>query len=163
MTTSLPYPNPIKLVLIDDDPSMVRCLASIIHRAFHDDIEMLSFSEPTIAQDYLERELVHIVVTDLEMSQIDGLALLRMAKHRNPCAQVLLVTGHSSVDALLAALEYGASDYLLKPIDEALFIQLIRDALARVSRWQKALAGTLSPATLDLCLAKEPIHRGSLA
>jgi DNA-binding NtrC family response regulator len=144
MTTSLPYSHPAKLVLIDDDPSMVRLLASIIHRSFRHEIEMQPYSDPALAQDCLERELADIVVTDLEMPEINGLTILRIAKRRNPCAQVLLVTGHSSVNALLEALEHGASDYLLKPVDEASFLQLIGDALARVVRWRKALAGTLS-------------------
>jgi len=144
MTTSLPPSRPAKLVLIDDDPSMVRLLARIIERAFRQEIEMQPYSDPALAQDHLERELVDIVVTDLEMPEINGLNILRIAKSRNPCAQVLLVTGHSSVRALLEALEHGASDYLLKPVDEASFLQLIGDAMARVTRWRTALAGTLS-------------------
>jgi DNA-binding NtrC family response regulator len=138
--------HPAKLVLIDDDPAMVRLLATVIHRSFRHDIEVQPFSDPVLARDYLERELADMVVTDLEMPGVDGLQILRTAKSRNPCAQVLLVTGHSSVDALLQALEHGASDYLLKPVDEASFLQLIRDALTRVSRWRKALAGTLGTA-----------------
>jgi DNA-binding NtrC family response regulator len=144
MTTSLSPSHPAKLVLIDDDRAMVRLLAAIIHRSFRHDIEMQTYSDPALAQDCLERDLVDIVVTDLEMPQINGLEILRIAKSRNPCAQVVLVTGHSCVDALLEALEHGASDYLLKPVDKALFLQLIGDALARVARWREALAGTLS-------------------
>jgi DNA-binding NtrC family response regulator len=143
-TTSFSTSHPAKLVLIDDDPAMVRLLASILRRSFRHDIEMQPYSDPALALDYLERELVDIVVTDLEMPEIDGLEILRVAKSRNPCAQVLLVTGHSSVNALLEALEYGASDYLLKPVDEMSFLQRIGDALARVVRWREALAGTLN-------------------
>jgi DNA-binding NtrC family response regulator len=149
MTTSLSPCHPAKLVLIDDDPAMVRLLASIIHRSYRHDIEMQPYSDPALAQNYMERELVDIVVTDLEMPEISGLEILRIAKSRNPCAQVLLVTGHSSIIALLEALEHGASDYLLKPVDEASFLQLIGDALARVIRWREALAGTLSSSTSD--------------
>jgi DNA-binding NtrC family response regulator len=144
MTTSLIPSHPANLVLIDDDPAMVRLLTSIIRRSFHHDIEMQPYSDPTLALDCLEQELIDIVVSDLEMPEINGLEILRLAKRRNPCAQVLLVTGHSSVNALLEALEHGASDYLLKPVDEASFLHLIGDALARVSRWREALAGTLS-------------------
>jgi DNA-binding NtrC family response regulator len=144
--TSLLVSRPAKLVLVDDDPSMVRLLARIIDRSFRNDIEMRPCSDPVLAQDYLERELVDIVVTDLEMPEIDGLRILQIAKSRNPCAQVLLMTGHSSVDALLEAMEHGASDYLLKPVEEAPFVRLIGDAMARVARWRNALAGTLTTA-----------------
>jgi DNA-binding NtrC family response regulator len=143
-TNSLSPSHPARLVLIDDDPALVRLLTAITRRSFRHDIEMQPYSDPTLARDCLERELIDIVVTDLEMPEINGLEILRLAKRRNPCAQVLLVTGHSSVNALLEALEHGASDYLLKPIDEKSFLQLVGDALARVVRWREALAGTLS-------------------
>jgi len=91
MTTSFPFPS-VKLVLIDDDPAMVRLLAGIIHRSYRHDIEMQPYSDPALAQDCLERELADIVVTDLEMPEINGLEILRLAKSRNPCTQVLLVT-----------------------------------------------------------------------
>jgi DNA-binding NtrC family response regulator len=135
--------HPAKLVLIDDDLAMVRLLAAIIHSSFQQQIEIQPYSDPGEAREHLERNLADIVVTDLEMPGIDGLEILRIAKGRNPCAQVLLITGNSSVDALLEALEHGASDYLLKPVDKASFLQLVADALARVTRWRKALHGTL--------------------
>jgi DNA-binding NtrC family response regulator len=146
--------HPARLVLIDDDLAMVRLLATVIHGSFPQEIEVQSFSDPVLARKHLERELADIVVTDLEMPGIDGLEILRIAKSRNACAQVLLVTGNSSVSALLEALEHGASDYILKPVDKTSFLQLIGDALARVSRWRKALAGTLG-ATLGH--AKAPL------
>ena len=144
MIKSLSRCQPAKLILLDDDPCMVRLLANIIHRSFRHEIEMQPYSDPALARDCLERELIDIVVTDLDMPEINGLEILRITKRRNPCAQVLLVTGHSSVPALLDALEYGASDYLLKPVEEMSFLQLIGDALSRGSRWREALAGTLS-------------------
>ncbi len=153
MTTSFSLSRPARLVLIDDDPAMVRFLTCIIHRSYRYDIEMQPYSDSALAQDCLERELVDIVVTDLEMPAVNGLEILRIAKRRNPCAQVLLMTGHSSVPALFEALEHGASDYLLKPVDEASFVQRISDCLVRVGRWRNALAGTLGAGARDAKLS----------
>jgi len=82
------------------------------------------------------------LVTDLEMPGVNGLELLRCAKRKNPCTQVLFVTGHSTLEALTDALELGATDYLLKPLDQTELIELIEDAEKRLWRWRQALSGT---------------------
>ncbi len=76
------------------------------------------------------------------MPNIEGLELLRTTKRRNARTQVLLLTGSSSATALLEALENGANDYLLKPVDHKELISLVKDVHQRLVRWQGALANT---------------------
>jgi DNA-binding response OmpR family regulator len=73
------------------------------------------------------------------MPQIDGIELLRFAKSRNALTQVLFLTGHSTQDTLLGALEFGATDYLLKPIDREQLVARLQEAQSRKRRWQQAL------------------------
>lgn len=133
-----------KLLLIDDDPSMVRLLTRIIERSFKEEIELKSLLIPKEARAWIENEVVDILLTDLEMPGVSGLELLRCAKRRNACTQVLFITGHSRLDALSDALEFGATDYLLKPLDHAELIEVVRQAHRRRQRWREALAGTLA-------------------
>jgi len=133
----------LKLLLVDDDPSMVRLLTKILQRTFADRMELHAVTCPKEARSCIEGNIIDILVTDLEMPGVNGLELLRCAKRRNVCAQVLFVTGHSTLDALTDALELGATDYLLKPLDQAELVELISDAERRVRRWREALAGTL--------------------
>ena len=142
MTRKLNYQT--KLLLVDDDPSMVRLLTKIIERSFGERVTLHSLTDPKEARGWIEDNVVDILVTDLEMPSVNGLELLRCAKRRNPCTQVLFLTGHSTVDALTDALELGATDYLLKPMDQAELIELVGDADKRLRRWRKALAATLS-------------------
>jgi DNA-binding NtrC family response regulator len=139
-----PLDHSTKLLLVDDDPSMVRLLAKIIDRSFGSRMELYSLTDPTEARQWLEHNLVDILVTDLEMPGVDGLELLCWARRKNPCAQVLFVTGHSTLNALTDALELGATDYLLKPVDQAQLITLVEDAEKRLRRWREALAGTVA-------------------
>ncbi len=132
------------LLLVDDDPSMVRLLAKIINRSFDGRIRLHSLTDPKKARQWIEQNLVDILVTDLEMPGVSGLELLRSAKRKNPCAQVLFVTGHSTLDTLTDALELGATDYLLKPFDQVELIGLVEDAERRLRRWRRALAGTMA-------------------
>ena len=132
-----------QLLVVDDDPSMARLLAKVIERQFADGIELTSLTDPREARRQIEEHIVDILITDLEMPGVNGLELLRCAKRRNASTQVLFLTGHSTLDALTDALELGATDYLLKPLDQAQLIKLVGDAQERLLRWREALAGTL--------------------
>ena len=130
------------LLLVDDDPAMVRLLATVIERSCSADITIESLTDPAAARTRLKEGGVDILLTDLEMPGINGLELLRCAKRRNACTQVLFLTGHSSQDALLDALELGATDYLLKPVDQTQLLELVAQAHQRLQRWRQALADT---------------------
>ena len=130
------------LLLVDDDPSMVRLLAKVIERSMGDQIEVETLTDPVEALSRIEAGGVEILLTDLEMPRVNGLDLLRTAKSRNPYIQVLLLTGHSTRDALLEALEMGATDYLLKPADQQELLELVGQAYGRLQRWQLVLAET---------------------
>lgn len=131
-----------RMLLIDDDPAMVRLLTKFIDRAFHDRVIIESLTDPSEARRRINESVVDILITDLEMPGISGLELLRAAKRRNAFTQVLFITGQSSHDALLDALELGATDYLLKPVEHDGFLELIDQALLRHQRWRIALAET---------------------
>lgn len=133
----------IRLLLIDDDPAMVRLLSQVIGRSFADRIELVEMTDGPSARLWIEEHMPDLVVTDLEMPTVDGLEILKCAKRRNPCAQVLMLTGHSSIEALFEALESGASDYLLKPVDQESLVMLLEQACSRVLRWKQALRGTM--------------------
>ncbi len=138
-------PNAVtKLLLVDDDPSMVRLLTAVLQRSFHEAIEVNCLTNPEDAMAWIEREVVEILITDLEMPGISGLELLQCAKRRNAFTQVFFITGHSTLDALMGAFEMGATDYLLKPLDQPQLIELVDDAQKRLRRWREALAGTLA-------------------
>ena len=140
---TIPSARIVQLLVVDDDPSIVRLLKEIIERQFENQIELTSLTDPKEARRRIEGQIVDILVTDLEMPGVNGLELGRCAKRRNACTQVLFMTGHSTLVALTDALEMGASDYLLKPLDQEQLVKLVGDAQERLLRWRKALAGTL--------------------
>lgn len=131
-----------KLLIIDDDTDMVKLLSHIVEKAFGNTITIESITEPALAQSRLEAASVDILLTDLEMPGSSGIDLLRLAKQVNPCTQVLFLTGNSTSACLLQALEFGATDYLIKPVDPSLLVELVSQAHSRERRWRKALAET---------------------
>jgi two-component system response regulator HydG len=58
-----------------------------------------------------------VVITDLVMSDIDGLGILKRAKSEQPDAEVIVITGHGTVPSAVEAMQQGAFNYLLKPLD----------------------------------------------
>jgi DNA-binding NtrC family response regulator len=134
----------IHILLVDDDPDLLQVLKAIIQRGFSDDIRIRTANDPKDALQQLDAEIVDVLVTDLEMPGISGLELLRRAKRRNAWTQVLLVTGHSSLDSVTEAMDLGASDYLLKPFTPGELKEVVDGTLSRIRRWRFALAGALA-------------------
>lgn len=134
--------KPATLLIVDDDASMTRLLRKIIADAFGETLSIQALSDPSAARDCIEAGGVDLLLTDLDMPELNGLELLRIAKHRSIATQVLFLTGKSSREALLQALELGACDYLLKPVRKDALIDRITEAESRRRRWRTALADT---------------------
>jgi len=69
------------------------------------------------ALDELERSRYDLILSDMIMPEMDGLALLREVRVRHQQVPFILVTGHGSVESAVAAMKEGADDYLLKPLN----------------------------------------------
>lgn len=131
------------LVLVDDDPAMVRLIATAFEMSLGRELQCETTCSSEAARQRVMSEVVDILVTDLDMPELNGLELLRLAKHRNASTQVIVITGHSSREALLEAMEAGASDYLVKPLRTQEVLEVVREAHRRAERWRTALVATL--------------------
>lgn len=130
------------VLIVDDDAALLRLVSTVLRKAFGDEIQIEMLDNPREACDFLDRHSVDVLLTDLEMPEMSGVALQKFAKARNAFTQVLFLTGHSTQRTLLEALENGATDYLLKPVDRELLVELVRQAVQRVARWRQALGAT---------------------
>ena len=138
MTTQPLY----KLLIVDDDVQILRLVEKVLKRSLGDVISIESVSCVEDAINRIDRGDVELLVTDLEMPGVSGLELLKRAKQQKPCTQVVLMTGSCNSDALLDALEMGASDYLVKPVDFQMLDQLVCESVQRLARWKQAFRET---------------------
>lgn len=142
---SSPRPSrKLQVTLVDDDPTIVRILAHMLQQQLGDEIDFVGFTDALACRDWLDGHCCDLLLSDIEMPGLDGLRMLRFAKQRNSWTQVVILTATSTWDRLEAAIEAGASDYLLKPIDREALIEVVRQAEARFGRWQLAAHGTLT-------------------
>ena len=92
--------------------------------------ETIVESEGFKAIDLVEQERPELVVTDLRMPAMDGLAFLERVKATHPEVAVILLTGFATVDSAVEAMKKGASDYLSKPFSADELLLRIKKALA---------------------------------
>ncbi len=143
----MPHNKP-KLVLVDDDPAIVRLLEHLIAQHLSDAFAMVSFTDPRAACEWIGRHGCQVLVSDVEMPSIGGIELLRAVQPENPGMQAIFLTAHSSWERITEAIEHGVNDYLLKPIDHAELIALLRQK-------HEALRGAAPSATSARALVDE--------
>ena len=136
----------LNVLLVDDDPSIVRLLTHVVESRLGDKLSVCGLTNSGEALAWLEHNCCDILVSDIDMPDIDGLQMLRYAKRRNAWTQIVFITAHSTWDRLTEAVEFGASDYLLKPIDQDDLVTLLSQQYVRCARWQSAVLGTLEAA-----------------
>jgi DNA-binding NtrC family response regulator len=116
----------LNLVMVDDDVAIVRIVEHIVAQHLPALFETVAFTDSRRALDWVTEHGCDVLISDLEMPGVGGLELLRAGKQRRADSQGILLTAHSSWDRIAQAIEHGVDDYLLKPIDQAQFVELLR-------------------------------------
>ena len=116
------------IVIVDDDVAVRRAVARMLAREGHD---VSQASSGTEALDIVRTRQIDVLITDIQMPDMTGVDLLQTTRREDPNLPVLLMTGDPGIDTAMKAVEYGATEYLTKPLDE-------RRLLASVARAIKA-------------------------
>lgn len=83
------------------------------------------------ALDWLKANKAHIIITDVRMPEVDGLDMLEIMAMHGQLPVVIVISGYAEFEYVKKALQLGAFDYLLKPLDKTLLIETILRALER--------------------------------
>jgi two-component system response regulator GlrR len=115
-----------KILLIDDDPGILRLISIRLSAAGYDVVPESS-GEKALAHLSLHRP--HIVVTDLRMSGMDGMAVFDAIHQRNPTLPVIILTAHGTIPDAVAATKRGVFGFLTKPFDSKALLDQVEKAL----------------------------------
>jgi EAL domain-containing protein (putative c-di-GMP-specific phosphodiesterase class I) len=115
-----------RILIADDEPMLLRGLQRVLTRAGY---EVVTANDGHEAARLLAQMEFDAIVSDISMPGMNGIQLLRAARDRDLDVPVLLVTGAPAVETAVEALEYGAFQYLTKPVDSKQFEHAIEKAV----------------------------------
>jgi DNA-binding NtrC family response regulator len=125
------------ILVVDDERSTLDALSTILRREGHVVLTAASAQE-ALAQ--LEDEELDLLLSDVRMPKMDGLALLRDIKTHHSQMVVIMMSGHQDVTAAVDAMKAGAFDYMVKPFGREEVVRTIQKALAHRSLLVENLA-----------------------
>jgi two-component system response regulator FlrC len=146
------------ILVVDDEFVMRDAMAAALRRAGHE-VSIRASGEDAV--DALKAEPFGVVITDLRMPGIDGLAVLEAARRTAPDAAVLVVTAHGSVEVAVEAMKKGACDFLIKPFPLDELELKVAHALSRraLTCENEALRARLSDAAVEAVWDASPAMR----
>ena len=128
--------------VIDDD----RSIRWVLEKAFTQaQLEVRTFESGNSVLDALERDQPDVVITDVRMPGIDGLALLGDIQQRFQDLPVIVMTAHSDLDSAVSAYQGGAFEYLPKPFDVDEAVALAQRAIAQRRQADTQRAAVIPP------------------
>ncbi|BBL29716.1 MULTISPECIES: two-component system response regulator GlrR [Pantoea] len=139
------------LLLVDDDPSLLKLLGM---RLTSEGYQVTTAASGPDALRLLQKEKIELVISDLRMDEMDGLALFAEIQKRHAGLPVIILTAHGSIPEAVAATQQGVFSFLTKPVDRDALYKAIDEALAQRApvsddRWREAIV-TRSPQMLRL-------------
>jgi DNA-binding NtrC family response regulator len=102
------------VLLVDDEERFLETTSRLLARKGY---TVSVASGGADALEILESCSIQVAILDVRMPGIGGIQVLKMIKREYPLVEVIMLTGHATVDAAVDGLKFGAADYLMKPAD----------------------------------------------
>ena len=118
-----------QVLIVDDEPNMRRVLATLLER---EPCDVLQAADGVEALRVMDENVVHVIVADLRMPNLDGMELLKRVTARDPDLPFVLLTAHGTVDTAVEAMKLGAFDFITKPFEKDEMLAVVRKALRNV-------------------------------
>jgi DNA-binding NtrC family response regulator len=115
-----------KVLLVDDESPFVEALAKRLKLRELD--VAIALSGPEALQKLENDPATDVVVLDVKMPGMDGIETLKAIKARYPLMEVIMLTGHATVESAIDGMKVGALDYLMKPCDMDVLMAKVREA-----------------------------------
>ncbi|MBU1344364.1 MAG: response regulator [Proteobacteria bacterium] len=121
----------MKIMLVDDEERYLQTTKKLIEKK---GVEVLTAQSGKQALELLKIKNIHVVILDVKMPGMDGNETLKAIKTLYPLVEVIMLTGHATVDSAIDGLKSGACDYLMKPAD---IDEILEKAIAAFEKRQK--------------------------
>jgi len=118
-----------RVLVVDDEKGIREALTQVLE---YEDIEVRACGSGSEALRLYAELRPHLVLLDVKMQGMDGLETLRKLRELDPHAQVVMISGHGSIQTAVEATQLGAYDFLEKPLDTNRILLTLRNALVHV-------------------------------
>jgi DNA-binding NtrC family response regulator len=105
---------PAKVLIVDDEKDFVEMFSLRLKETGEKVFTAYSGRE---CLEKLQQENIDVVILDIKMPGMDGIETLKEIKKRHPIVEIILLTGHGTIETAVEGMKFGAFDYLLKPAD----------------------------------------------
>jgi DNA-binding response OmpR family regulator len=132
----------MKILIVDDEPGIREVLKDYIESEFEDVlVDEAGNADEAILK--FDSKMYHFVLLDIVMPGMNAFDFLEYIKGLNKLVQIIMITGNSTVDRVLKALEYGADDYLMKPFEFETLHEIMHSYMKRISRWKETFKNSI--------------------
>lgn len=117
-----------EIVVLDDVLDAVVLIRKILSKKGH---AVQAFTDEEEAIDYVADNHVDLAVLDIKLKKMSGIQVLAEMKKRKPGIKAIMLTGYPTIETAQEAIELGASEYCVKPIDKQELEEKVADVLSR--------------------------------
>jgi DNA-binding NtrC family response regulator len=118
----------IRVLIIDDEPDFLETLVKRLQRR---KIDAVGVGSGEAALRLIEEQSFDVAILDMRMPGMDGIDTLKVLKKKAPLMEVIMLTGHASVESGMQGMQIGAFDYVIKPADFDDLIERVDQAYQR--------------------------------
>ena len=122
------------ILLVDDDERLRNAAGKVLAAGGH---RVVMASSGREALERLNQETVALVVSDLRLPDLNGIALLKWVRELRPETEVVMITGHGSIEKAVEAMRLGAYDFIQKPLDSTALLKAVAKALGKAAARQR--------------------------
>ena len=126
----------MKILLVDDEERLLSTTQKLFEKI---GIGALTASSGRDALDTLESSEVDVVFLDIKMPGMDGIETLQRIKKSHPLTEVVILTGHATMETAVEGLKLGALDYLIKPVSMKDFLRKAEEGFEKVTRQKQKI------------------------
>lgn len=125
------------VLLVDDEVPFVEAMSRRLKKR---DISIVTSFSGLEALEVLENDRsVEVVILDVKMPGMDGIETLGEIRKRFPLVEVIMLTGHATVETGIDGMKLGAFDYLMKPCDMDVLMEKLKEAVAKKRRHEEKI------------------------
>ena len=127
----------LNILLIDDEYVVLKGLETLLLEQSEIDLQISTAMDAIEASEKLKNIWPDVIITDINMPEIDGLTFLEQVQESHPACKFIIISGYEETEYLKRALHLHVADYLLKPVDKAYLIKRLAAIYAEKIHYQK--------------------------